>query len=94
MNSTSWNLKTVVYLYNQKIFPIYFKKLSKNQGFFGDGFVCATKTCDILNNCHENAKCIPDSMTLQFRCVCLNGYIGNGYDCVKDGELLLYYHLN
>lgn len=55
-------------------------------GFYGDGFVCATKTCDILNNCHDNAKCIPDHLTLQYRCVCLNGYIGNGYDCVKDGN--------
>lgn len=53
-------------------------------GFFGDGHICTTQTCDVLNNCHQDAMCIPDVITLQYRCICSNGYIGNGYECVKD----------
>jgi nidogen (entactin) len=55
-------------------------------GFHGDGIVCTTQTCDVLNNCGDNARCEPDSLTLQYRCLCDNGYIGNGYDCVKDSK--------
>ena len=58
-------------------------------GFFGDGLVCTTQSCDVLNNCGVNALCEPDSMTLQYRCICEVGFIGNGYDCVRDREFIL-----
>ena len=59
------------------------------QGYFGDGYVCTTQTCEVLNNCGNNGLCLPDPITVQFRCVCENGYVGNGYDCVKDGTHIL-----
>ena len=55
-------------------------------GFYGDGLICTTQTCDVLNNCGEMARCEPDPITLQFRCLCDEGYIGNGYECVKDSQ--------
>ena len=55
-----------------------------NEGFMGDGYKCGTETCDVLNNCGENAQCLPDSASLKYKCACISGYIGNGYQCHKD----------
>ena len=69
------------------IFNYVIKKTGKNlKGFFGDGLICSTQSCDVLNNCGENAICSPDSLTLQYRCVCEYGFIGNGYSCIRDRE--------
>jgi hypothetical protein len=55
-------------------------------GYFGDGYVCTTQSCDVSNNCAANARCVPDHLTQQYRCVCDIGYAGNGYECVKDDK--------
>jgi hypothetical protein len=56
-------------------------------GYHGDGFKCTTQSCDISNNCGEHARCLLDSLTQNYRCVCMQGYIGNGFKCVFDCKI-------
>ncbi len=73
------------YVINPKFNLIFIK------GFFGDGYKCSSQSCDIINNCAENAQCLPDSTNLQYSCVCNQGFFGNGYTCTKDGYKEIFY---
>lgn len=40
-----------------------------------------TVPCDVENNCHENASCDWIEADLQNKCICKEGYTGDGYEC-------------
>lgn len=40
-------------------------------------------SCETLNNCHSNAKCIHNENSQRYECQCDPGYSGDGYICKK-----------
>ncbi|XP_013792157.1 stabilin-2-like, partial [Limulus polyphemus] len=57
-----------------------------NPGYTGDGVVCieeeSPSTCDVANNCDENALCVYQYG--EYVCECNSGFSGDGYKCVPE----------
>ena len=52
----------------------------------GSGYECQPDSCDVVNNCDANARCEFDRDTRRYLCMCNEGYQGDGYQCVVEGE--------
>ncbi|XP_045768963.1 nidogen [Maniola jurtina] len=53
-----------------------------DEGYEGEGILSCVqrqKTCELTNDCGANAICTPEEGS--YRCVCLEGFIGDGYTC-------------
>ncbi|XP_047508934.1 nidogen [Pieris napi] len=56
-----------------------------DDGYEGEGIsqcVPQGRTCDVLNDCDQNAICTPVDHTYQ--CICREGYTGDGYNCNQE----------
>lgn len=56
--------------------------------YVGDGKSCEPGPdagCDILKNCHSDAKCMEDGE--KYYCRCSPGYLGDGYNCEKEPQI-------
>lgn len=41
----------------------------------------ATDSCDVVNNCDYNARCVYDDQRRSYSCQCNAGYHGDGLSC-------------
>lgn len=61
------------------LFCFYFKV--KNCSKETSNKVENLRYCTFENNCDQNANCLFDQSKNTYKCVCINGYIGNGIKC-------------
>lgn len=62
-----------------------------SHGFVGDGKSCQRddaedESCDIMDNCDDNAECVFDDDRRDYVCRCNPGYTGDGYQCTRRVE--------
>lgn len=56
-----------------------------DDGYDGDSIIqCVPvgRTCDATRDCHYDAECIFSDSS--YRCICRDGYIGDGYTCTQE----------
>lgn len=49
--------------------------------------MCASASCNTINNCHPQAQCIYLASKGAYECKCNAGYEGDGLDCSEIGKL-------
>lgn len=51
-------------------------------------------SCDIEFNCHHNANCDYVENEGRSKCICSDGYEGNGYECAEEGASCLFVRIS
>lgn len=56
------------------------------EGYTGNGILCIEEleSCEIDNNCHQDATCEYEVRLQGYYCICNPGYQGDGYNCVPE----------
>lgn len=61
-----------------------FHGLLKNRVKYDNlSYMFGTVPCDVENDCNPNASCEFIETALRHKCVCQEGFVGDGYECVE-----------